>query len=59
MAKAVVNPDACVSCEACLGACPVEGTIVMEGIKAVVKADTCIECGSCISSCPANAISEA
>ena len=57
MAKAVVDANACVACEACVGTCPVEA-IVMDGGKANVNADTCIECGSCVSTCPVSAISQ-
>ena len=57
MAKAVVNADICVACEACVGTCPVEA-ISMDGGKAKVNADACIECGSCVSVCPVSAISQ-
>jgi ferredoxin len=57
MAKAVVDADACVSCEACVGTCPVEAILVDNG-KAKINADTCIECGSCVSACPVGAISQ-
>ena len=57
MAKAVVNADTCVGCEACVGTCPVEAIVMEEG-KAVINADPCIECGSCVSSCPVGSISQ-
>jgi ferredoxin len=57
MAKAVVDADVCVGCEACVGTCPVEAIVVEDG-KAKVNADTCIECGSCVSTCPVGAISQ-
>jgi Fe-S-cluster-containing hydrogenase component 2 len=57
MAKAVVDKDACVGCETCVGTCPVEAISMVDG-KAEVDADTCIECGSCVSVCPVNAISQ-
>lgn len=57
MAKAVVDGNTCVGCEACVGTCPVEA-IAMDGGKAKVNADTCIECGSCVSACPVSAISQ-
>ncbi len=40
MAKAVVNQDACVGCESCVGACPVSAISVNDG-KASVDAGTC------------------
>lgn len=57
MAKAVVDKNTCVGCEACVGTCPVEA-IAMDGGKAKVNPDTCIECGSCVSACPVSAISQ-
>jgi ferredoxin len=57
MAKAVVDANACVGCEACVGTCPVEA-IATDGGKAKVNPDTCIECGSCVSTCPVGAISQ-
>ncbi len=57
MAKAVVDKNTCVGCEACVGTCPVEA-ITMDGGKAKVNPDTCIECGSCVSACPVSAISQ-
>ncbi|HCA40816.1 MAG TPA: 4Fe-4S dicluster domain-containing protein [Aminobacterium sp.] len=57
MAKAVVDKDACVGCETCVGTCPVEAISMNDG-KAEVDPDTCIECGSCVSVCPVNAISQ-
>jgi NAD-dependent dihydropyrimidine dehydrogenase PreA subunit len=56
MAKAVVDKEACVGCETCVGTCPVESISMVDG-KAVVD-DSCIECGSCVSVCPVNAISQ-
>lgn len=57
MAKAVVNRDVCVGCEACVGTCPVEAIAIVDG-KAKVDADVCIECGTCVSGCPVSAISQ-
>ncbi|MCL2010190.1 MAG: 4Fe-4S binding protein [Synergistaceae bacterium] len=57
MAKAVVNADTCVGCEACPGTCPVDA-IAMEESKAVINVDACIECGSCVPACPTSAISQ-
>ena len=39
-----VNPEKCVGCEACVGACQVD-------------AGTCIDCGACVGECPSEAIS--
>ena len=53
----VINPDLCVSCGTCAGACPVEA--ISEGdVAYVIDADTCLSCGSCASVCPSEAITE-
>ena len=57
MAKAVVDQDACVGCESCVGACPVGAIAVNDG-KAAVDAGACVECGTCVSTCPVGAISQ-
>ena len=46
--------DACVSCGACAGTCPI-GAIV-EGDGKYVVTDACIDCGACEASCPMGAI---
>ncbi|MFA5622256.1 MAG: 4Fe-4S binding protein [Thermovirgaceae bacterium] len=57
MAKAVVDKDLCIGCEACVGTCPVSAISMVEG-KAQVDPDTCIECGACVAVCPVSAISQ-
>jgi len=57
MAKAVVDKDVCIGCEACVGVCPAEAISVVDG-KAQVNSDDCIECGACVSTCPVSAISQ-
>jgi ferredoxin len=57
MAKATVDQDACVGCEACVSACPT-GAIGVDGGKAAVNDDACVECGACVSTCPVSAISQ-
>ncbi|MDR3353796.1 MAG: 4Fe-4S binding protein [Synergistaceae bacterium] len=57
MAKATVDQDSCVGCEACVGACPITAISVTDG-KASVDSDTCVECGACVSTCPVSAISQ-
>ncbi|MGM9813225.1 MAG: indolepyruvate ferredoxin oxidoreductase subunit alpha [Muribaculaceae bacterium] len=53
----VINPDLCVSCGTCAGACPVEA--ISEGDASyVIDADTCLSCGSCAAVCPSEAIAE-
>ena len=50
----VINPDLCVSCGTCAGACPVEA--ISEGDIYKIDADKCIECGTCEGVCPSEAI---
>ena len=57
MAKAVVDQDTCIGCEACVGVCPTVAISMNDG-KAGVDEDTCVECGACVSTCPVNAISQ-
>lgn len=49
--------DACISCGACAGNCPVEA--ISEGDSQFeINADTCISCGACAAGCPVEAIAE-
>ena len=57
MAKAVVDQDTCVVCEACEGDRPTSAIAVTDG-KAKVDADTCVECGACVATCPVSAIAQ-
>ena len=41
----VINPDLCVSCGTCAGACPVEA--ISEGASHMdINADVCVDCGA-------------
>ena len=57
MAKAVVDKDTCIACEACVGVCPVTAISMVAG-KAFVDPDSCVECGACVATCPVSAISQ-
>ena len=46
--------DACVSCGACAGSCPV-GAIAEGDGKYEINAEACIECGACNGVCPVGA----
>ena len=46
--------DACISCGACAGECPIG--CISEGENGyVIDADQCVDCGSCADTCPVDA----
>ena len=49
--------DACISCGACEGECPVSAISAGDAAY-VVDADTCISCGACAAVCPVGAPEE-
>lgn len=46
--------DACISCGACMDACPVEA-ISQGADQYVIDPNKCIDCGSCAGACPMGA----
>jgi len=46
--------DACISCAACEGDCPVGSIKAGDGIYVIDE--SCIDCGACAGSCPVDAI---
>ena len=46
--------DACISCGACAGECPVSCITEGDGIY-VIDADACLGCGACADACPVGA----
>ena len=53
---AYVISDACVSCGACEGNCPVGAISFDKHQKAHINKEKCVNCGKCASVCPYSAI---
>ena len=49
--------NACISCDACTGECPVFAIFEKDG-RHFIEANKCVSCGSCAGVCPVSAISE-
>ena len=54
--RAVIDPEACISCGACIERCPVDAIAEDENVKSKVERDKCIGCGVCVIGCPTKAI---
>jgi H+/Na+-translocating ferredoxin:NAD+ oxidoreductase subunit B len=53
--EAVVDPEACLICEACSERCPVKAITIEETAR--VDRDKCLGCGLCAGVCPSDALS--
>ena len=53
---AVVNPNICVACGACLKTCRKEALSIYKGCFAQVDEAKCVGCGLCSRTCPAGCI---
>jgi Pyruvate/2-oxoacid:ferredoxin oxidoreductase delta subunit len=53
---AVVDQDACSSCETCVERCQMEAIEMDEDALAGINLDRCIGCGLCVAACPEEAI---
>jgi electron transport complex protein RnfB len=54
--RAVVDPEECISCGACIERCPVKAIADDEDGKAKVERAKCIGCGVCVIGCSTDAI---
>ena len=58
MSHPVIDLDTCVSCGACIGACPMEVLDFGDDGAEVVNEEACIACGACQAACPMGAITD-
>ena len=58
MSHPVIVADECVSCGACVDACPCEVLAPGGTCAEVTDADSCVGCGACLEACPTGAITE-
>ena len=56
---AKVDPNTCIGCQTCIGACPVKAIILNAENKAEVDPVKCTDCELCVEACPLDAISMA
>ncbi|NPU85974.1 MAG: 4Fe-4S binding protein [Syntrophaceae bacterium] len=54
--RAVMDQNACVGCDACIGICPMDAIGSGEDVPELNE-KRCIGCGLCVSKCPAGALS--
>lgn len=52
----MIDKTKCISCGACISACPVNAIVFDENQKAKIDKNICIRCGTCQAVCPVCAI---
>ena len=53
-----IDSEKCVSCGACIDACPMNCIKFGDNGKAEIDGTLCISCGTCAATCPVEAPSE-
>ncbi len=54
--KPQIDPDACLSCDACVDACHIDALVSSEAAEPQLREEICIGCGVCAAVCPADAL---
>ncbi len=53
---AEIISDRCISCQACVGECPVGAVQISGEGVALIQSDLCVGCGKCAEACPVGAV---
>ena len=53
--RKVFHEELCNRCGLCVLACPIPGTLELEGDQLLYREETCVHCGACIAACPTDA----